>query len=296
MKKFMGRQLAIALAMGTALSFGTVSADAVVYAAEANQEANLADWMKDKNSVVRAKGIGLPSNGSAVMARVAAMMDAQRNLLGVVKGMQINSETVMEQLMVTSDTVTRTISGVLQGAQVVSEGENPDGSYYVEMVVPLFGNGGLAKAVLPALAGDEGVQPLPPVNLEELSLPKQDVQNFRSGRYTGVIIDARGLDLRPTFSPVIYDVDGKAIYGIKNIDVDFAINEGMVGYADSVERAKAVKRVGDNPLVIKAVNVRGGAAPGSRVNPVLSVNDAAGLLLANESTNFLTKSAVVFVR
>ncbi|MBQ6758329.1 MAG: hypothetical protein IJP42_04490 [Selenomonadaceae bacterium] len=47
--------------------------------------------------------------------------------------------------------------------------------------------------------------------------------------YTGLIVDATGLGLDETFSPVIYDIN---IYGVKNLQPEVIISMGMVSYSD----------------------------------------------------------------
>ena len=110
------------------------------------------------------------------------------------------------------------------------------------------------------------------------------------------MVDASGLGLSPTFSPVIYDVNGRAVYGMQNVDSAIAINRGMVGYANALENATSGSRVGTNPFVVKAVEVRGGKNSSNRVNVVVSAEDADRILLANEKSAFLPQGAVVFVR
>ena len=209
----------------------------------------------------------------------------------------MDSDTLMEELIVKSDTVKRNIGGLLQGAQVVDEGANADGSYYVKMSVPLFGStGSLAAATLPEVIKTVTPAPIPQVIPEETPLPAEEVTQYQSAGYTGVVIDASGMGLEPTFSPVIYDTNGRAIYGINNINPDYAINSGMVGYAQSLESATSGNRAGSNPLVITAVSVKGGNNSVNPVNIVVSPEDADRILLANESSGFLENCSVVFVR
>ena len=112
--------------------------------------------------------------------------------------------------------------------------------------------------------------------------------------YTGVIIDASGLGLEPTFSPVIYDDGGRVIYGVENLQYDAVINEGMAGYSQSVN--EGTERAGSNPLIVKATQVRGGGNSTNKVNVVVSVEDADKILLVNENSQVLKRCAVVFVR
>lgn len=301
MKNNKKTKLAIAAVLSAAVAFGGVGVSSdIAYAVNATlvktSAQNGADWNLGKDSNVTAKGVGIPKNGQMALARTAAILDAQRNLLGIIKGLTIDSETLMKDLMVESDTVTRKIGGVLKGAVIVREGENSDGTYFVEMSVPLFGDkDSVASAVIPTMTQNLIREPIIKIKPEESKIPPKEVRIIQNASYTGLVIDASGLGLEPTFSPVIFDTNGRAIYGVKNIDADFAIREGMVGYARSVESATSMSRVGSNPLVIKAVNVKGGASV-SLVNAVISVEDADRVLFANETDKMLDKCAVVLVR
>ena len=304
MKKILGKKSIVALAIGTAFSFGVSVPSYAVAAGNTGVSVNVSvdkgsiDWTRDSSSTVQAVGIGLPGHGGMAMARVAAVMDAQRNLLGVIKGVQIDSDTLMEELIITSDVVKRNINGLLKGAQVTEEGANPDGSYYVRMEVPLYGaSNSVAAAALPEVMKNIQQEPIPKIDERNTPLPPQEIKTVRSNAYTGVIINAKGQGLSPTFSPVIYDINGRAIYGARNIDPDMAITKGMVGYASDAHQAMSGKsRAGSNPLVITAVSVRGGANSVNKVNVVVSVEDGDKILLANENSRFLNDGNVVFVR
>jgi hypothetical protein len=104
------------------------------------------------------------------------------------------------------------------------------------------------------------------------------------------------MGLKPSFSPVIYDTNGRAIYGVSNINYDQAISQGMVGYSASVSAAQALPRAGRSPLVVKAVQVRGGNNSTNPVNVVVSVDDGDRILAANAQSQMLANGAVVFVR
>lgn len=254
------------------------------------------NWMKGADSYIEAIGIGLLGEKGPVLAHRAAVMDAQRNLLEIIKGVSVNAESTMEDLYVTSDIVKTRVDGVLKGAQIVDEGQNPDGSYYVKMQAPLFGStGSLAAAAFSAIR-PATEKPVPPPAVTEPVISREEVKAVQGAAYTGVVVDASSLGLEPTFSPIIYDTNGRAVYGIENIETSVAINSGMVGYADAVEDAASGSRAGANPLVVKAVEARGGQNSSNPVNVVVSVEDADRILTANESNNFLANGAVMFVR
>ena len=91
-------------------------------------------------------------------------------------------------------------------------------------------------------------------------------------------------------------MNGRVVYGIKNLDYDYAISQGMVAYADTLETAAHGNRAGESPLVVKAVAVRGGRNSVNKVNVIVSVEDGDRILLACEKSNILQQAAVVFVR
>ena len=279
------------LATTTILAIPSIPTSAAPLAAIEQQQTQTSsiDLTAD-DADITAIGIGRPDQRGAAMSRLAATMDAQRNLLGIIKGVQIDADTLMQDLLITSDEVKRNISGLLKGAKVIDEGTYADGSYWVKMSAPLYGaEDSLAAAVLPEVMGDTQ-EPFPEVDEASVDTDGQNLD------YSGVVIDADGMGLNPTFSPVIYDTNGRAVYGAKNIDPDVAINKGMVGYADNVFDANKNKRVGDNPLTVKAVSVTGGTSPNSTVNVVVSVEDANRILMVNQHTNILADCSVVFVK
>lgn len=246
---------------------------------------------------ITATGYGLvPPNGQMVMARRAAVVDAQRNLLEQIKGVQVDSETFMENFVISSDVVRTQVNGLIKGAVILEEGETADGSYYIKLGLPMYGKGNsLAAVAIPAATAGVAQQDFAKADTNAFS--KQELKNFRQAAYTGVIIDASGMGLVPTFSPVIYDENGRAIYGIRNIDKDFAIEYGMVEYAADLQKAAGgSSRAGDNPLVLKAVTVKGGQNSANKVNVIVSVADGDRILLANEQNAVLENCAVVFVK
>lgn len=252
-----------------------------------------AQW---EQGAITAEGFGTPPMGTygskaSIMARRAAIVDAQRNLAEQVSGVQVDAETTVENFVISSDLVKTKVSALIKGAMVVEEQMMPDGAYRVVMSMPMYGSQGLASAIMPAIRDNTPPTPPPPVISATITTQIQ-----MGGTYTGVIVDAGGMGLKPSFSPVIYDTNGRAIYGVSNINYDQAISQGMVGYSASVSAAQTLPRVGATPLVIKAVQVRGGNNSTNPVNVVVSVDDGDRILAANQQSQMLMNGAVVFVR
>ncbi len=312
MKNFVSKKMITAAVLGLVF-FGNASLTGSVHAQPAQnttvavnvqvqQEAKgNVNWEKGSAADITATGVGLPREQGprgAALARRAAIVDAYRYLAEAIKGVQVDADTLMQDLVIQSDTVKTQVSALIKGARIVEEHANPDGSYSVTMSIPMFGPTSVAAIAVPEV--QKGLPPvpapLPTVNLKETALPKQEVKEVKSGAFTGVIVDASGLGLQATFSPVIYDENGRGIYGMSNINPDFAISKGMVEYSTSYSAAMANSRAGARPLVVKAVAVKGGRNSVNKVNVVVSVNDGDKILLANEKSDMLQNCAVVFVK
>ena len=242
------------------------------------------DW---NSGVITATGTGIPTVGTSgaqarILARRAAIADAYRQLLETTQGVQVDAETTVEMMMVTSDVIRTKVSGIIKGAQIISENITPDGGYEVTMQIGMFGSGSLADAVI------ERPTEIVPFPAPQPTMPSQpSVTVTISGGYTGVVIDCRGLGLNPVMSPVIKDAAGTKLYGHTNINPDYVIQNGMASYAHDMGMAS---RAGSNPLVIKAVSLADHNA-----NPVISIDDGNRMLLENNSGGFLSQTAVVFL-
>jgi hypothetical protein len=234
------------------------------------------DWT---TGVITAVGIGAPPAQPAnaaqarAMAERAAQVVALRNLLEAVKGVRVDSTTLVENFMVTSDAIRTEVSGYVQGAMVMDKKYMSDGS--VEVTVGMKLTGALADSLLPK-------GPLTqPTGISGAATPGQ--------AYTGLIVDARGLGVRPAMVPKIINEEGKEVYGSAWVNRDYAVREGMVGYLKDPAAAQANPRVTDKPLMVKAVKVSGDG----RVDLVITNADAAMLHGAAQNLSFLEKCRVI---
>ena len=296
MKNLKKKALVSAMAGVFALSAGFAATPDTLLPSVSLMQAAHAAPMWDEGTIV-AEGFGTPPNGvygsrANIMARRAAIVDAQRNLAEQINGVQVDAETTVENFVTTSDVVKTKVSALVKGAMVVEEQLMPDGSYHVVMSMPMYGMQGLSSAIMPAIRPNTPPTPPPPVISATITA---QIQTSGVG-YTGVIVDASGMGLKPSFSPVIYDTNGRAIYGVSNINYDQAISQDMVGYSSSLYDAQSLPRVGGSPLVIKAVQVRGGNNSTNPVNVVVSVDDGDRILAANAQSSMLMNGNVVFVR
>lgn len=239
------------------------------------------DWT---TGVITAVGIGAPPAQPAnaaqarAMAERAAQVVAYRNLLESVKGVRVDSTTLVENFIVSSDVIKTEVNGMIQGAMIMDKKYMSDGS--VEVTVGMRLTGALADALLPK------TPPTPPTGLTGTLAPASPGQI-----YTGLIVDTRGLGVKPAMAPKILNEDGKEVYGSAWINRDYAVREGMVGYLKDPVQAQINPRVTNKPLMVKALKVAGDA----RVDMVISNADAAMLQSASENLSMLQKCKVIIL-
>lgn len=289
-----------------------------------------------------ATGIGAPPSTPLNPAQARAMTEraayvvALRNLLETVKGVQVDSATVVENFMVKSDVIRTRVEGIVQGARVVKKQYMSDGSVEIQVAMPMkgaflnvlvpetFGKpfvGQLpmkpiptppSKPSIPPVIPDKPVKPpKPPVAVTpdkkpepvqpapkqpEPSLPTPapeagSTMVFKGGTATGVVLDGRGLGLRPALLPRIIDPQGQEIYVGQIVTRTNAVEQGVAGYAKDVNAAANNFRVTDNPAVIKGVRASGAA----RTDVIVGQADAQMLRQLSSKGDFLQYCRVIIV-
>jgi hypothetical protein len=363
--------------------------------------------------LVTANGIGAPPKDLKNPAQIRAMTQraaisvARRNLLEVLKGVQIDSETMVQNFIVSSDVIKTQVSGILQGSQVVQSKYFSDGS--IEVTVGVYLQGDLASILMPpslfpavpappdsagttgkplekdelgpasaskeeasrpakespkelipaaspatASRAEEGgkagdlrkievssgagakkreagpgtgtetiTQPAPEKALEATAASAAALRVSSSGSEvlktqpsptterkeesvmatlpaassppaivaTGLVVDARGLGLKPALLPRILNEAGSEIYGTRKVSRQNAVEQGLVGYAKDIPAAQKNIRVTDKPLLVKGIK----AAGKGKTDVVIPDADAAIIVASASGSNFLEKSRVIIV-
>jgi hypothetical protein len=242
-----------------------------------------------QDQLILATGIGAPNPNQPLAAQRAgalraAKSDAVRNILEVVKGMNVTSETTVENAMVASDIIRTKVDGIVRNFRQVGEPRYmSDGSVELDIEVPL--SGVLSDALLPGQPG------APMVPGQGYPLGPQAGYQPMNQIFTGLIIDARGVGLRPAMAPKIVDEMGNEVYGTGFVSREYAVQIGVVGYEKDINRAQKNERVTNNPLVVKGLKVSGT----NKTDVVISVNDAQHVLNAGKNLNFMEQCKVMII-
>ncbi len=250
---------------------------------------------------IQAIGIGfIPENViNAGQARRSAMriakQDALRQLIEIVNGVNVTSETTVSGAMF-DDVIKTQVQGAIRGARQIGQPKYlSDTSVEVVYEVKMAD---ISRVLLPM------AEKAPTLTFDDVNVtvagtaaaaPEQQQTGtdtgVKSGGVTGIIIDGTGLGLRPAMSPRILNQGGSVVYGPGQYSRDYAAANGVAGYAKSLDQAKSDTRVQGNPLIIRAASTSGS----SSADVIISNADAGKLAVADGAGGLLKNCRVMFV-
>jgi hypothetical protein len=262
------------------------------------------------------------------------------NLLGILKGVQIDSTTTVENAILGKQTIERKIQGVLKGATVIDQ--KFDSAEQMAKVVVATGLESVADVLpdrfreLPQSPSDfkSGVsnafytfEKIDPENnyipdevilrgdLEEvqrlLEKSKQQDEIVRKLQaelealkeaketqpteetYTGLVVNASGLNVKQVLFPRIYYRDGdnyKLLYGDETANRPGEMVELWAAWTQTLSDAKAHHLVKGTPLVVQAIGVSGTG------DAAINVEDADKIESLEKKYHFLEHGKIVIIR
>ncbi len=147
-----------------------------------------------------------------MMAERGAIVDAQRNLLEMIKGISIDGETTVENFMTTSDRVKTNLEGTLRLAEIVGDFEYKRGYVQVTMKAPLYQKYGVAEAIIDELPKGKEI-PLVVPNGKKVDKEQEYIMNLKT------------TSNEPVLFPKLYDNKGNLILDTKTLQ---QLNNGQV--------------------------------------------------------------------
>jgi hypothetical protein len=166
-----------------------------------------ADW---REGLVKAVSLGFSKTGigdarGKMMAQRAARLMALRDIAEFIQGVHVSSETTVEDAVMVGDVVQARVQSVIKQANQVGETKfDASGMATVTMQVKFEGN--MANVLMP----QAGFGTLSKDTQQTAAAPSQPAS---SGNVTGLVIDARGLNLVSAMVPKILLEDGQVVYG-----------------------------------------------------------------------------------
>jgi hypothetical protein len=214
------------------------------------------DW---SGKTVRARGTGVLDPGNTnkaearLMAERAATVVAQRNLLEIIKGVRVDSDTRVQNFMTDYDVVYQQVDGIVKGARQrgPAKYDSIAGTVDVELECDLYGEGGVENALTPVLApnatgGDVSASSLSPQAREFLR------------QYSGIVFDGGKTGLKPALFPKIYDESGNLLLDTREY-LKYTRKPGgyAVQFVSALDQVLARPEFAKQPLVLKVKEMRG---------------------------------------
>jgi hypothetical protein len=109
--------------------------------------------------------------------------------------------------------------------------------------------------------------------------------------YTGILIDATGLESRPALFPRVVTESGDEVVGPDFAEPEQVGQHGLVGYFSDRTQALTADRIGPNPLVARALGIAGANA----CDPIISQADAALIHGSGANIELLSRCRVGFL-
>jgi hypothetical protein len=237
------------------LAHGEINWSAKTVTATGSGAANLKD-----GSVAKAR----------LMAERAAKLDALRNIVETIQGIQVTGTRNAADVMSNGEIKSK-IQGMAQGFKVVDTKYYSDGSVDVIVSMPIDDN--LTNALVEK-----------PKSAKPRKLTTEGPESI-----TGLVVNARGLGLTPSMAPRILDESGREIYGAEIVNDKGLQQGGIASYAKTDE--KAAERTGSKPFVVKALRI----ADKSKTDVVISNADADKLRDPSTNLSFLADGKVVIL-
>jgi hypothetical protein len=215
---------------------------------------------------------------------------ALANMQDIALKTRVNSLGVVGDIASSNDIVMTKVESLVRGAKAIKQEYLSDGTVEVTMQMPLYG--GFAQLVLP-----EEIKQIEPIKTvsNENGASENGLQESRadieSETYTGIVVDARGIQFSPAMAPVIVDERAREVYGSTFVSREFAVQQGMSGYSRDMPTAAQDARVSGNPLTVKGLGTDANRAS----TIIISTADASKIKSVSEHISFLKKCRVMIV-
>jgi hypothetical protein len=218
-----------------------------------------------------------------------AKKNARRHLISIVRNIRIDSHRDVASIADTNYSISAKINEMVFKTPEIEKLRKyrADGTVEVQIQIGLYG--GLSQLVLPQeIQQIESVRPVRKVRKPSI---QQAGESSASETFTGVVIDARGISLKPALVPRLIDENGQEVFGAAFVSREFAVQWGAGGYSVDIKASRNNPRVGQNPLVVKGLRT---SEPGHS-NIIISNTDAAKLLSSSKHLSFLKECRVLIV-
>lgn len=212
----------------------------------------------------------LSISDSRIIAEQRAREKALHEAINIISELQVDSQYKMKDLVRNDPVVRENITRVID--EYSKYRDRPSG--YLKSSCELEINYGyLLTAINYSFPAD--------------SFPLRDDIEI-STNYTSVIIDVRGLGIKPMLLPSVLNENGLEVYSKNFVIPSEAVRFNIVSYTRSEKDALKHKKAGKHPFFCAALKNLNG-------NPVISDNDIKKIFSSKKNIEYLRKCRVIFI-
>lgn len=216
-------------------------------------ESHVQGYINWTTQAVISTGIGIPSekfHGNPIGRKIAeenALKRAFDNLYLTVLHVCIDAKTHAVDIQKENKQFQSQIQQITENAQVLKKEYLSDGT--VEITVQMSMSGGFSQLVLP-----DDIRYIESIT----SITSQNQMIWhKEKKYSGLIVDARGLEIASCLAPIVVSKSGDEVYGPQYISREYAVQSGTCIYMNSFDSAIKHHRIGNKPFVVKGIGVSG---------------------------------------
>ena len=222
--------------------------------------------------------------------RTQARALALQHMRDLVLNTRIDSLNLVGSIASANDIMMAKVESLVKSAKAVRQKYLSDGTVEVIMQMPLYG--GFSQLVLPEeIKQIESIKTVSNGTGKSENVLQESRADIEEETYTGIVVDARGIQFSPAMAPIIVDEKTREVYGSAFVSREFAVQQGMSGYSRDMQAAGQAPRVSGNPLMVKGL----GTAENSPSTIIISNADASKIKSASEHISFLKKCRVMIV-
>lgn len=249
------------------------------------------------NSMVFAQGTSLPLTPNHPYEQTVQLAPASRYRIGM------NVRSNVANAIISISIKMYDAGGEQIAISQVQRGLGDPGRWYtigIEFDTPT----NISTAKLHITTGDAGEYWWDALEITQLDLSQSAIRKFWEDKlavygqvFTGLVVDARGLNVGRGMNPRVWSESGQLIYGGINASYDYLQQVGLVSYGHELT-PELLQRIAVDPayplavpLVVKAV----GVVEPTRTSVIISDEAAEQILKALAAYDFLARFAVIFL-
>lgn len=274
------RFIPLMMIISSLLSFSTLYADYDIHKAKSSINWEKGYIFSQGESVIYIKDNGEPADyynmspttvnkarkNAYTKAREAAILE----MIDSFKSIRIDNNKKIKDLVMTDVFTQKRLSALMQNSISISE---YPGDFFTSICEVRLRTSSIIASL--------------PFSFPSYDFPVEERASIPT-YYSGIIIDTRGLGIKPMLFPSIYNKNGREIYGRLYIDGQYASKYGIVTYCYSERDAFRNKNAGKHPYYTAAILKKNGC-------PVLSNKDTRKILGHKGTINNLKKCRVIFI-